>query len=40
MLADLKNQELTFEIEDLQDKIRQFEKKEGYQRNQLEQLQA
>lgn len=40
MLADLRNQELQFEIQDLQDKIRQFEKKDGYQRNQLEQLQA
>ena len=40
MLADLRNQELQFEIQDLQDKVRQFEKKDGYQRNQLEQLQA
>lgn len=40
MLADLRNQELSFEIQDLQDKVRQFEKKDGYQRNQLEQLQA
>ena len=40
MLADIRNQELAFEVEDLQDKIRQFEKKESYHRNQLEQLQA
>ena len=40
MLSDIKVQELQFEVQDLYDKIKQFEKKEGFQRNQIEQLQA
>lgn len=40
MLSEIKVQELQFEVQDLYDKIKQFEKKEGFQRNQIEQLQA
>lgn len=40
MFADLRIQELQFKLEDLNDKIKQFEKKDAYQRNQIEQLQT